>query len=87
MILSTPFGDYPVPAEVAARLPSTPPMPAPDASENDPALRAFREWMEASPENAIAVERLRRWHLVQADLAARARARNQPFVVSDDGLE
>lgn len=87
MMLSTPFGDYPIPASVAARLPSTPTMPTPDAGERDPDVIAFRDWMEASPENAIAFERLRRWHRVQEDLAAEAKAQNRPFVVTEDGLD
>jgi len=87
MILSTPSGDYPIPAEVAARLPATPPMPAMDAGERDPMVVAFREWMDASPDNAIAFERLRRWHRVQEELAAQAKREGRPFVVSDDGLD
>jgi len=32
-------------------------------------------------------ERLRRWRLVQDELAAQAKAANRAFIVSDDGLE
>lgn len=87
MILSTPYGDYPIPAEVAARLPATPPMPAMDAGDHDPMVVAFREWMDASAENVIAFERLRRWHTVQNELAAEAKHDGRPFVVTDDGLD
>ena len=47
----------------------------------------FRHWLDASPEHAISYERLRRWHLVQEELAAQAKAADRPFVVTDDGLE
>ena len=87
MMLNTPSGDYPIPADVAALLPSTPPMPAVDAGDRDPAVIAFRDWMDASPDHAIAFERLRRWHRVQAELAAEAKRAGRPFVVSDDGLD
>lgn len=86
-MLNTPSGDYPIPAGVAARLPSMPPMPAPDAGERDPAVVVFRDWMDAAPENVIAFERLRRWHRVQEDLAAEAKAQGRPFVVTADGLD
>nr|WP_316628130.1 hypothetical protein [uncultured Brevundimonas sp.] len=65
-------------------------MPAlPDSSAADARLQIedFRHWLDASPEHAIDYERLRRWHLVQDELAAQAKAENRAFVVSDDGLE
>jgi hypothetical protein len=87
MILSTSSGDFPIPAEVARQLPNVPPLP--DMTEPNAKLQIknFRHWLDASPEHAIDYERLRRWHLVQDELAAQAKAQNRPFIVSDDGLE
>ncbi len=87
MILSTSSGDFPIPAEVARLLPNVPPLPDPAAPNAKLQLEDFRHWLEASPEHTIDYERLRRWHLVQDELAAEAKAANRPFVVSDDGLE
>ena len=87
MILSTSSGDFPIPADVASRLPNVPAVPDPTAPRYQDAKRAFSEWLDASPEHAIDFERLRRWHLVQNDLAAKARAEGRSFVVSDDGLD
>lgn len=87
MILTTSSGDYPIPADVAARLPSTPPLPDPDARDGKAQMESFRQWLEASPQHVVRYERLRRWHVVQDELAARAKAEGRPFVVTDDGLE
>ena len=87
MILSTSSGDFPIPPNVARRLPDVPALPdmaAPDAKLR---LNDFQHWLNASPEHVIDYERLRRWHLVQDELAAQAKAENRAFVVSDDGLE
>lgn len=87
MILSTTSGDYPIPADVARKLPNVPSLPDPSAPNAKLQIEDFRHWLGAAPEHAIDFERLRRWHLVQEELAARAKAENRPFVVSDDGLE
>jgi len=87
MILSTSSGDFPIPAEVARRLPNVPALPDPAATDARLQIEDFRHWLDASPEHAIDYERLRRWHLVQEELAAQAKAENRAFVVSDDGLE
>lgn len=85
MMLKTASGEFPVPPEVARRLPSMPDIPGPGAGDRE--QRAFRDWLDASSENLIAYERLRRWHLVQEDLAARARRDGKIHVVTDDGLD
>ena len=87
MILSTASGDYPFPAEVARQLPIVPALRDPTAPDARLQMEDFRHWLDASPEHAIDYERLRRWHLVQEELAAQAKTENRPFVVSDDGLE
>ncbi len=87
MILSTPSGDFPIPAEVASRLPKVPPVPDPMAPQYRQARRDFTDWLDAAPQHTIDFERLRRWHLVQNQLAAAARARGQAFVVTEDGLD
>lgn len=87
MILSTRSGDFPIPPEVASRLPQVPPVPDPIAPRYREQRRAFTEWLDASPQHAIDFERLRRWHLVQDDLAAAARAEGRDYVVTDDGLD
>lgn len=87
MILTTSSGDYPIPPAVAARLPSTPPLPDPDAPDGKRQMEAFRQWLEASPDHGVAYERLRRWHVIQDERAARAKAEGQPFEVTEDGLE
>lgn len=87
MILSTSSGDFPIPAEVASRLPTVPPVPDPTAPGYREARRAFTEWLDSAPEHTIDFERLRRWHLVQNDLAAVALAAGRSFVVTEDGLD
>ncbi len=87
MILSTSTGEYPIPPAVAQRLPTVPPLPDPEARDHRQQLSDFEHWLESSPDHTIRYERLRRWHLVQEDLAAAAKAKGKPFVVTDDGLE
>ena len=87
MILSTSSGDFPIPADVARRLPNGPALPDTAASDARLQIEDFRHWLDASPDHVIDYERLRRWHLVQDELAAQAKAANRAFVVSDDGLE
>ena len=87
MILSTASGDFPIPADVARQLPNVPALPDLSGPNARLQIKDFRHWLDASPEHAIDYERLRRWHLVQEELAAQAKAENRPFVVSDDGLE
>lgn len=87
MILTTRSGDFPIPAEVASRLPDIPPIPDPAAPNYEDARRDFSHWLDASPDHVIDYERLRRWHLVQDDLAAAAVAEGRPYVVTEDGLE
>lgn len=87
MILSTSTGDFPIPPDVARKLPTVPNLPDAEASNAKLQIENFRHWLDASPEHAIDFERLRRWHLVQDELAARAKKDNRPFVVTDDGLE
>ncbi|KAK0358815.1 hypothetical protein LTR94_033847, partial [Friedmanniomyces endolithicus] len=76
MILSTSSGDFPIPPSVARRLPNVPALPDPAASDAKVQMNDFRHWLDASPEHAIDYERLRRWHLVQDELAAKAKAEN-----------
>ncbi|MFC5344278.1 hypothetical protein ACETK8_00235 [Brevundimonas staleyi] len=87
MILTTSSGDFPIPSDVASRLPQVPPVPDPTAPQYKQAKRAFTDWLDAAPQHAIDFERLRRWHLVQNDLAAAARAEGRAFVVTEDGLD
>ncbi len=87
MILSTSAGDFPIPPEVARRLPSLPPLPDADPSSDKHAQRAFTEWLESAPQHTIDFERLRRWHLVQDELAQAAKTQGRPFVVTEDGLD
>lgn len=87
MILSTSSGDFPIPPEVASRLPKVPPVPDPTVPDYRQAKRAFADWLDAAPQHTIDFERLRRWHLVQNDLAAAARAAGRPFFVTEDGLD
>jgi ferric-dicitrate binding protein FerR (iron transport regulator) len=84
MILTTAQGDFPIPPEVARRLPDVP-LPRDDASLEE--RRAFDAWLAAHAENTIAHERLRRWHKVQEELSAEAAAAGQPFTVTADGLD
>ncbi len=85
MMLKTASGDFPIPPDVARRLPSLPDVPGPDAGARE--RRAFQDWIDASSENLIAYERLRRWHLVQEDLAAQARKEGKTYTVNADGLD
>jgi hypothetical protein len=87
MILSTSSGDFPIPPEVASRLPQVPSVPDPTAPQFRKQRRAFTEWLDAAPEHAIDFERLRRWHLVQDQLAAEAVAAGREYVVTEDGLD
>lgn len=87
MILSTSSGDFPIPADVASRLPQVPPVPDPTAPKYQEARRAFSDWLDASPQHVIDFERLRRWHLVQDQLAAEAVKKGYAFFVSEDGLD
>ncbi len=87
MILTTSSGDFPIPAEVASRLPRVPPVPDPTSPQYRKARQAFADWLDAAPEHAIDFERLRRWHLVQDQLAAAALAEGRSFVVTEDGLD
>ena len=87
MILATSSGDYPIPADVARQLPNVPAMPDPNAPNARLQIEDFRHWLDASPEHVINYEWLRRWHLVQDELAAAAKKTGAAFVVSDDGLE
>lgn len=87
MILTTPSGAFPIPPEVAARLPDVPSLPNASAPDGKRHVAAFRDWLDASPDHVIAYERLRRWHLVQEELAAQAKAQGRAFAVTEDGLE
>ncbi len=87
MILTTASGDFAIPAAVAELLPQTPPIPDPASPEYNRLRGEFEHWLGMSVENAVAFDRLRRWHLVQEELAAAAKAGGRPFVVTDDGLE
>ena len=87
MILNTSSGDFPIPSDVASRLPQVPPVPDPTAPQYHEARRAFDDWLDSAPQHTIDFERLRRWHLVQNELAAAALAQGSPFVVTEDGLD
>ncbi len=87
MILTTSSGDFPIPPEVASRLPQVPSIPDPTAPQYREAKRAFSDWLDAAPQHTIDFERLRRWHLVQDQLAAAALAEGRSFVVTEDGLD
>lgn len=87
MMLSTRSGTFPIPPEVAARLPSVPPVPSPDAPNYKALNNALNEWLEESPTHLIDFERLRRWHLVQEELAAEAASKGLPYLVTADGLD
>lgn len=87
MILSTQSGDFAIPHSVAEQLPDVPPIPDPSAADFQQRRKDFQHWLDASPDHVIGLARLRRWHLVQEDLAAAAKAAGLPFVVTDDGLE
>lgn len=87
MILTTSSGEFPIPIEVAERLPTAPSVPDPAARDYEQALADFETWLEQSPQHAIDLERLRRWHLVQDEMAATAAREGRPFTVTADGLE
>ncbi|KPF83519.1 hypothetical protein IP78_01950 [Brevundimonas sp. AAP58] len=87
MILSTSSGDFPIPPDVASRLPQVPALPEPDEPNYSRRAREFTDWLESSPEHAVRFERLRRWHLVQDELARKAASEGRPFFVTDDGLD
>ncbi|MBB5745295.1 hypothetical protein [Brevundimonas variabilis] len=87
MILTTSAGDYPIPPEVAQKLPTVPPLPDQGASDYRQQVRDFEHWLDAEPSHTIDFERLRRWHTVQEERAVSARTEGRPFVVTDDGLE
>lgn len=87
MILSTASGDFPIPPDVAQKLPTVPPLPEQGALDYRQQVRDFEHWLDAEPEHTINFERLRRWHTVQEERAASAHACGRPFVVTDDGLE
>lgn len=87
MILSTTAGEFPIPPDVAQKLPTVPPLPQEDARDYRQQLRDFEQWLDASPEHTIDFERLRRWHRVQDEMAAQAHSQGRPFVVTEDGLE
>ena len=87
MMLSTSIGAFPVPAHVAVRLPQVPNLPDPRAPDVGRQTEEFRDWLESSPEHMVSYERLRRWQVVQDELARLARKEGRPFTVSDDGLD
>ena len=87
MILTTSAGDYPIPSEVAQKLPTVPPLPEQGAADYRQQVRDFEHWLDSEPGHTIDFERLRRWHTVQEERAVSARANGRPFVVTDDGLE
>ena len=87
MMLTTKSGTFPIPPEVAGRLPAVPPIPSPEDSDYKQRSREFREWLDASSKHMIDFERLRRWHLVQEELAAEAASKGLTYVVTDDGLD
>lgn len=87
MMLSTSIGAFPVPPDVAVRLPKVPNLPDPRAPDARRQTDEFRSWLESSPEHLVSYERLRRWQVVQDELARVAKTEGRPFTVSDDGLE
>jgi len=87
MMLSTSIGAFPVPADVAVRLPKVPNLPDPRAPDIRRQTEEFRDWLESSPEHMVSYERLRRWQVVQDELARLAKKEGRPFTVSDDGLD
>jgi hypothetical protein len=87
MILSTSSGDFPIPPDVASRLPQVPQVPDPAEANYRRRAEEFTRWLDSSPEHAVRFERLRRWHLVQDELARQAKADGQSFIVTDDGLD
>ncbi|ADK99430.1 hypothetical protein [Brevundimonas subvibrioides] len=87
MMLSTTSGTFPIPPDVAARLPWVPPVPNADAPDYEVLSKALTEWLDESPTHLIDFERLRRWHLVQEDLAAEAASKGVTYQVTADGLD
>lgn len=87
MMLSTTSGTFPIPPEVASRLPPVPPVPSADAPDYKALSKAFADWLDESPTHLIDFERLRRWHLVQEELAAEAASKGLPYLVTADGLD
>lgn len=87
MILTTSAGDFPIPPEVAQKLPNVPPLPEEGAVNFGQQVRDFEYWLDSEPGHTIDFERLRRWHTVQEERAVAAREQGRPFVVTDDGLE
>ena len=87
MMLSTSIGEFPVPPAVAVRLPKVPTLPDPNAPDARRQTEEFRVWLSSSPDHLVSYERLRRWQVVQDELARTARNEGRPFVVSDDGLD
>lgn len=87
MVLNTPSGAFPIPDSVARALPATPPLPVEAEPDFKAQLKTFEAWLDASPDHVIEFERLKRWHVIQEELAAAAKAQGLPFVVTSDGLE
>lgn len=87
MMLNTSIGAFPVPPEVAVRLPKVPSLPDPRAPDAKRQTDEFRDWLETAPHHLVDYERLRRWQMVQDELAVKARAEGREFIVSEDGLE
>lgn len=86
-MLTTTSGTFPIPAEVARLLPAVPPVPSPDAPDYKALSKAFNEWLSASSVHSVDFERLRRWHLVQEELAADAVSKGLTYQVTADGLD
>lgn len=87
MILTTSAGDFPIPPEVARKLPNVPPLPEEGTVNYGQQVKDFEYWLDSEPGHTIDFERLRRWHTVQEERAVSAREQGRPFVVTDDGLE
>lgn len=87
MILSTQFGDFPIPDDVDAKLPSVPDLPDPADPDYRRRLEGFNRWLEESPGHLIDFERLKRWRLVQGDAIRAALDAGRPVVITADGLE
>ena len=87
MILTTSAGDFPIPPEVAQKLPTIPPLPEEGVADYRQQVRDFEHWLGSEPAHTIDFERLRRWHMVQEERAVAAEAEGRPFVVTDDGLD
>jgi ferric-dicitrate binding protein FerR (iron transport regulator) len=72
---------------VSPVLPQVPSVPDPTEPQYQKKRREFTEWLDASPDHAIGFERLRRWHLVQDELARAAHVAGRTFEVTHDGLD